>query len=286
MIKPLLVCGAVMFLASCMAEDTEGPLDKARAAVPTYQLPDFSAPFDVQLAEQYTPPDGVRTLLLDRSFAPVPGTYNICYINALQTQEGEKGIWKKAEQKGRTNLVLRDKFGKWLPDPNTRYAKEFLLDISSRRKRAAIIRVIRPWILECVADGFDAVDFDNLDSYNRSGGRLSEDDAVRFISALNSIVHEHGLPVAQKNAPGLLPRLAETRPDFAIVESCSWDKLCKTYVEAFGDRVLMIEFDGDTFDDVACPEYGRSHSIIQRDLDFLSPEKAARKRADYVFKSC
>jgi hypothetical protein len=46
--------------------------------------------FDYQIGGAHTPPSGVRVVSRDRSSAPAPGLYNICYVNAFHAQPEER----------------------------------------------------------------------------------------------------------------------------------------------------------------------------------------------------
>lgn len=52
-----------------------------------------NAKFDYQIGDPYTPLADVRVITRDRTASPVPGLFNICYINAFQTQDTEKAFW-------------------------------------------------------------------------------------------------------------------------------------------------------------------------------------------------
>lgn len=41
---------------------------------------------------------------------------------------------------------------------------EYLFDVSTPEKRAELLSIVGPWIEGCAADGFDAIEVDNLDS--------------------------------------------------------------------------------------------------------------------------
>ena len=224
-----------------------------------------------------------------------------CTRNGIggETQPNESDIWRAKGKETDLHLILRDENGNEIFDPG--YPDEFLLDISTEAKRTALAEVIRPWIAQCVADGFDAVDFDNLDTYNRPyiadrpNPLITENDAVAFVSILNVMVHSYGLAAAQKNAPDLASRKAETGADFVIVEQCSEpddpdapekSDNCRHYVDGFGDAVLMIEYDKDVFSNIACPKYGQKYSIILRDADFPQPASDATDARPDVYENC
>ena len=47
---------------------------------------------DYQLGDAYTPPSGTQIVSRDHTADPASGIYNICYINAFQTQPGENAF--------------------------------------------------------------------------------------------------------------------------------------------------------------------------------------------------
>ncbi|MGY1745432.1 endo alpha-1,4 polygalactosaminidase [Blastococcus sp. SYSU D00695] len=67
-------------------------------------------------------------------------------------------------------LLLRDGTGMPLEDPGR--PGEFLFDVSTPAQRDAVLALVGPWVDGCAADGFDAIELDDLDSWTRSGGRL------------------------------------------------------------------------------------------------------------------
>jgi hypothetical protein len=77
------------------------------------RLPPPNAAFDYQLGGAYPPPAGVTVVSRDRTEAPAPGLYAICYINGFQIQPGEEGWW----QAHHPALILRGKDGKPVVDP-------------------------------------------------------------------------------------------------------------------------------------------------------------------------
>ena len=77
--------------------------------------------------------------------------------------------------------------------------------VSTAQQREALLAIVGPWVDGCAADGFDAVEIDNLDSHTRYDG-LDEDDAVAFVSELADRAHDAGLAIADKNSAQLLDR--------------------------------------------------------------------------------
>jgi hypothetical protein len=234
------------------------------------QLPPANAPFDYQLGGAYPPPAGVVVLTRDRSDAPVAGLFNICYVNGYQIQPGEESLWE-------ADLILRDANGNPIIDPDW---NEMLLDVGTPEKRTRIAAVVGGWIRKCATDGFAAVEIDNLDSYSRSGGLLSQDDAVAFMTLLAGAAHQAQLAIAQKNSTELLARRGEMGTDFAVAEECSRYGECADYVGAYGEHVLMIEYRDADFA-AGCSAYGATHSIVRRDRYLVTPDDPA-----YVYAGC
>ena len=232
----------------------------------------MNAGFDYQLGGAYPPPKGVSIVTRDRTEAPAPGLYNICYVNGFQIQP-EEGKWWKSNH---PDLILRDKAGKPVVDPDW---DETMLAPTSPRRRAELAGVIGEWIAKCAADGFNAVEIDNLDTFTRSHGLITEDDAVAQMRLFADAAHAVGLRIAQKNAAEIVGRAAEMGTDFAVAEECNRYRECNAYTGAYGDHVLVIEYRRRDFD-TGCATYPNL-SIVLRDLD-LVPKGAQ----GYVFDTC
>jgi hypothetical protein len=246
------------------------PADGGDAQTGEIGLFPVNGSLDYQLGGAYPPPTGVTIVTRDRNDAPAAGLYNICYINGYQTQPGEEGQWE-------ADLILRDGSGDPVIDPNW---GEMLLDVSTADKRTRIAEKVGGWIEKCAADGFDAVEIDNLDTYSRSGGRITQDNAVAFMALLSGAAHASGLAIAQKNSTEILHRRVEMQTDFAVAEECSVWNECGEYVDAYGSYVLMIEYDDGDFAQ-GCSQYGATHPIVRRGLYLLTPGNQA-----YVFDGC
>lgn len=238
------------------------------AALPKGALADY------QLGGGYPPPAGVTVVVRDSTDQPAPGVFNICYVNGFQTQPGDD--WPAA-------LLVPGPDGAPLADPG--WPDEFLLELSTPENRSANLDRLLPTLRACADKGFDAVEFDNLDSYTRSEGRLDLEDAVAFATELTKAAAALGLPAGQKNTS----QLGRRGPDeigfaFAVAEECHrWDE-CAAYTGVYGrDQVLGIEYADDlrgSFDD-ACADPDRPGSLVLRDRMLSEPGSA-----DYVFKSC
>lgn len=243
------------------AASAEGPLPPGAVA-------------DYQLGGGYPPAPGVTVVVRDSTDTPAPGLFNICYVNGFQTQPGAD--WPEA-------LLLRGPDGAPLADPG--WPDEFLLDISTPDLRAANLKRLRPVLQACADKGFDAVEFDNLDSFTRSGGGLDEGDALAFAALLVKEARDLGLAAGQKNTAELA---AEGRDragfTFAVTEACHrWDE-CAAFTSVYGaGQVLGIEYADDLRGSFAetCANPDRPGSLILRDR-MLSPAGAK----GYVFGTC
>ncbi len=209
---------------------------------------------DYQLGGNAALPDDVGVVVRDRRAAPAPERYNVCYVNAFQTQPDEKAFWQ-----ARPRLLLTDADGDRVVDAAW---GEWLLDLRSAPDRRDLVRIVGRWIDRCAADGFDAVEFDNLDSFTRSRGLLTRADALTYARALVVRAHAADLAVAQKNLAGYDGRRLGF--DFAIAEECGRYRECAAYVEDYGDQVLMVEY-GDAGFARACAEFGDRVSVVRRD---------------------
>jgi len=239
---------------------------------PSVALPPANAGFDYQIGEAYAPPEGVAVVSRDRESEPAPGLYNICYVNGYQTQPGEESFWLDSNP----DLVLREADGTPVLDEDW---GEYLLDVGTEAKRAALAGIVGGWIEQCAADGFDAVEIDNLDSFSRSGGLLAEEDAVAFMALLSAVAHDAGLAVAQKNSAELLGWAAEMGTDFAVAEECNRWSECGDYQDTYGDRVFVIEYRRQDFE-AGCADFPEL-SIVLRDRDVTGPGSDT-----YVYDGC
>ena len=235
--------------------------------------PPVGAKFDYQLGGAYPVPAGVQVVSRDSTASPAAGVYNICYINAFQAQPGTENWWKT----NHPDLLLTDADGAPVIDKDW---NEQLLDVSTDAKRAALAKVEYGWIDACAAKGFQATEGDNLDSYQRSNGRLDASQAVAFATLLAQHAHADGLAVGQKNTTELLDRRQQIGFDFVVAEQCGATGECDQYATAYSGRVLDIEYDDAGFAK-ACQATKSGMSVIRRDRD-VSPASSPK----YVYKQC
>ncbi|WP_420712244.1 endo alpha-1,4 polygalactosaminidase [Streptomyces sp. NRRL S-920] len=244
-------------LAACSSDASSGSSGSGGAV----RRPPVDAAFDYQLGGAYPPPSKVRAVSRDRAAEPAPGRYNICYVNAFQVQPGKATArWWQREH---PDLILRDGQGRTVVDEDWR---EPLLDISTRAKRAALANIVGKWIGGCAEAGFDAVEPDNLDSYERSKGLLTADDAAAFARLLARRAHDEGLAIAQKNTTDLLERRRTIGFDFAVTEECARYEECPAFASAYDGRVFDIEYETKDFT-TACRSWGQKLSVTLRDRD-------------------
>jgi Glycoside-hydrolase family GH114 len=250
-----------------------GPLgtvpDGAAVAV---TLPPANAKLDYQLGGAYTPPTGVQVVSRDRTAPIAAGLYNICYVNGFQIQPGELAMWKKDHP----SLILSDAAGQPVIDKDW---NEALVDVSTPQKRTEVAAIVGAWIDGCAAAGYRAIEIDNLDSFSRSQGKLTEDNCVAAIKLFSDRAHARGLAIAQKNASELVPRKAEMGTDFAVAEECNTFNECESYRAGYGDNVFVIEYIRKDFTK-GCQQFP-GLSIILRDRNLTTPMAST-----YVYDGC
>lgn len=234
--------------------------------------------FDYQLGGGYTPPAGTAIVTRDSTDEPVTGLYNICYVNAFQTQSEDAKFWLTKHP----TLIVRDANGKPHFDPG--WPDEMILDVSTAAKRAAIATIQDKTIDLCKSKGFDAVEFDNLDSYSRSNKSFGLSANVAEAKLLVAHAHADGLAAGQKNTTELGSRGKSVIGfDFAVSEQCYKYNECAAYTKVYGAAVLDIEYTdslrGTFASDCASPSIPAM--TILRDVDLTTP-----KSKGYVYKSC
>lgn len=268
---------AVGTAVACASAAAAGVLAPAPASAASIALPPVHAGFDYQIGGAYTPPSGVGVVSRDHSASPAAGLYNICYVNAFQTQRiGDPGGPDGWDQ----DLLLKDGNGEVVIDPDW---DEAILDITTDAKRQSIANKIKAQIDECAAKGFNALELDNFDTYTRDvvKGAITDSHAQTYMRILSSYGHGKGLAVGQKNTVELAPNHAANGLDFAIAEECGdpeWNE-CSQYLSAFGNHAIFIEYT-DAGMANAC-QYGDRVSVVQRDRDVV-PEG----HSGYLRKTC
>lgn len=259
------------------ASDVVGRSTDPRSPNPVYArnfkaFPE-GATFDYQIGGAYPPAAGVRIVDRDRSQKGVSGRFNICYVNAYQAQPGELEWWKKEHP----DLLLRDKQGALVIDKEW---NEALLDISTPTKRKDLAVIVGNWFAGCGRFGHDAVEPDNLDSYTRSNGLLTQADAIDYAAGLARQAHTYKRLIGQKNASELAPQLSKAGYDFAVAEECQQYDECGAYTGAYGRKVIEIEYDAAQFA-AACTARSGKVSLLLRDRDVVP-----RGAPGYLDKTC
>jgi hypothetical protein len=232
-------------------------------------LPPAGSKFDYQIGGGYAPPEGVEVVTRDHGDEPAPDLYNICYVNAFQAQPGTEEEWG--------DLLLRDAAGNIVYDGDW---GEALLDIRTADKRTRIADKVNGWTNECADKGFQAVEPDNYDSYDRSENLLTTAQAQTYIKLLSAHAHGRGLAIAQKNTVELAGNRVANGLDFAVAEECGEWEECGDYVDAFGTAVIVIEYTEQGLS-TACAGWGDELSIVMRDVDVTTPGSG-----EYVYQTC
>ncbi|WP_239153361.1 endo alpha-1,4 polygalactosaminidase [Virgisporangium aliadipatigenens] len=214
--------------------------------------------FDYQIGGAYTPPSGTKIVSRDHTAQPAAGLYNICYVNAYQTQDFDAADWLK----NRKDLVLH-KNGN--PVGDTKW-KEYVLDITTDAKRQQLAAIFNAQIDDCKTKKFDAIEIDNLDTYSRSQGLITADHAIAYAKLLIDHAHGKGLAIGQKNSLELGTRGKQAGFDFAIAEQCGEFNECGEFTAIYGDSVIMIEYARGNFDKT-CKGFGAKVSVVLRDED-------------------
>jgi hypothetical protein len=231
------------------------------SAVPTYAgravtLPPTGSDWDYQLGGARSVPGHVGVVERDRHASPVSGKDNVCYVKGFQTQVDESRFWRRHHWR----LVLHD-HGSPVVDS---VWGEWLLDTRTGTKRRALARIVGRWTDRCAADGFDAVEYDNLDSFSRSHHLVTRTDNKRYAALLVAAAHSAGLAAAQKNwaqwdgtSVGF---------DFAVAEQCGQYRECGSYVDHYDAHVLAVEYRAKAFRRT-CRHWSDRIAVVRRDVD-------------------
>jgi hypothetical protein len=247
MMEPMRRLLLVLVLLALVAP-TGGP---AQAADPV--LPPTGTDLDYQLGGNAPLPAHVGIVVRDRAARPSKRAYSVCYVNGFQTQPHEARFWRRHR-----DLVLhRD--GKPVTDEAW---GEWVLDIRTPAKRRRLARIVGGWVAGCAADGYQAVEFDNLDSFLRSKGMISTAQTRTYAAKLVARAHAEGLAAAQKNRAGWDGRTVGF--DFAIAEECGRWRECGSYIDHYGDQVLVVEYRRRDFR-FTCRHWGRRLPVVLRD---------------------
>ncbi|SEQ28123.1 Glycoside-hydrolase family GH114 [Lentzea albida] len=270
-----VVLVSIALLAGCSGQEAAPAPTAPRAGV---ALPPSPAVLDYQLGAAYPPPAGVTLVARDSTASPAPGVHNVCYVNGFQTQPQDRELWLTR----RGHLVLKDSGGEPVIDPE--WPDELLVDTSSPSNRDELARLVGESITRCADRGFQSVEIDNLDSYSRSGDRLTAEHNLAFAALLSARAHDRGLPIGQKNSAEISRRAHdEVGFDFAVTEECHAFNECSTYTDVYGAHVMDVEYTDNlrgTFAG-ACADPATPRTTTLRDRGLVGPENP-----DHVFQHC
>ena len=262
-----ILTGAALLVGACASAGSAA----------TSPLPPANGQFDYQIGGAYTPSSTVAIVDRDRLEKPAAGKYNICYVNAFQTQPDDATWWKTNHD----DLLLKKANGKYVIDSGW---NEMLLDTSTAAKRASLASIIGVWFARCRAVGYRAVEPDNLDSWTRSTRRLTLRQNAAYAALLSARAHALGLAIAQKNDTDMLALRSTTRFDFAVTEECQAYAECAAYTRVYGRHVIEIEYSdngGRAGFAKACAARGSSISIVYRDRNLVP-----RGTRGHVYAAC
>jgi hypothetical protein len=217
-------------------------------------------PFDYQIGGAYPPPAGTGVVSRDWFDAdPLPDAYNICYVNAFQTQPDSSGVRIDETANWPRDVVLSDEDPAW--------PGEYFIDIATAGQRDQAAAHVARMVQVCAAKGFDAVEYDNLDSWTRVPNQaFDQEDAVAYATLLVGLAHQQGLAAAQKNTAELVTSgdAARIGFDFAVVESCGRYRECQVFDDFYNGALVAIEYTRADFD-AACAVLADTSAVVLRD---------------------
>jgi hypothetical protein len=239
--------------------------------------PPANGQFDYQIGGGYKPDPAVQIVDRDRTAHPAAGFYNICYINAFQSQAEDAAWWRHHHR----SLLLHDARGRLVEDPG--WPGEYVLNTATRHSRAGLARIEDRWLDRCKTKGFDAAEPDNLDSNTRSHHLLTRADNFAFAKLLIAHAHHIGLAIAQKNSAEQSRLGSGDGFDFAIAEECQVYSECGQYTKYYGDEVFEVEYTDNPrkYYTKSCAVRGDQISILLRDRD-VTPRGSKR----YHYETC
>ncbi len=245
------------------------------AAGPAIAPPPPNAGFDYQIGGHYPLPDGVTVVSRDWFASPAAAdpVYSICYVNAFQTQADEPGVDRPDERSNWPRSLILNRLG---DDP--KWGGEYLVNVSTAKKRKRAARWVAQMTDGCAEKGYEAVEYDNLDSWTRFDGTplarkvpFGKADALAFAKRIAKRAHARGLAVGQKNTADVTSGQAEKAGfDFAIAEECARYHECGRYRQVHGDEVIVIEYRRKDFNR-ACDTVGDELSVVLRDRQVRKP---------------
>ena len=205
-------------------------------------------------AEHWTPPAGTSfSIILSVAPAQVTTPAKVVDLDLFDTNAS---VVTSLKQQGKRVICYfsAGSWENWRPDkkdfpasvlgrPLDGWAGERYLDI---RNLDALGPIMQARLDLCKSKGFDAVDPDNVDSFeigNKTGFPLTRAHAIRYLRFLAREAHARGLAIGLKNATELAPQLLPVI-DFAVTEDCfaqGWCPVSKNFVDA-NKPVFAIEY--------------------------------------------
>lgn len=239
------------------------------AEAATYSPPPAHAGFDYQIGGAYTP----RPVSRWSAATTRPPPRRACTTSATSTPSRPSPAPRATGTTTcccatRTATSLRHRLGRGVPrHPHRRQAR------AHRRAGRHLDRRLR-------GQGLPGRRAGQLRQLHPRGDLLDAADAQGLIKLLAERAHADGLAIGQKNTVELAPNRKANGLDFAVAEECGeWDE-CGDYTDAFGDRVIVIEYTAKGLSK-ACAGFGDELSIVRRDLD-VSPKGSS----GYVRETC
>jgi Glycoside-hydrolase family GH114 len=262
-----------------------GGREEPAAAGGSHPPPPANATFDYQIGGDYPLPDGVTVVSRDwfSGHAAAAPVYSICYVNAFQTQPNESGVDRPDEKRNWPRRLILEELG---DDPN--WGGEYLVDVSTAKKRRRAARWVGQMIRGCDRKGYEAVEYDNLDSWTRFDGTPLADevpfgkrDALKYARLLANAAHRKDLAVGQKNTADVTRRQSRRVGfDFAIAEECARYSECGRYLRVHSSNVIEIEYRRRDFE-AGCERVGDRISVVLRDRNVSRPSSPR-----YVYDAC
>jgi hypothetical protein len=121
----------------------------------------------------------------------------------------------------------------------------------------------------CQANGFDAVEPDNMDVFEASSGfPLTRADGVDYALWLAAECHRRGMAIVQKNAASIVGSI-HTSYDGALTEDCysgGWCSNMQPYIDA-NQPVFACEYDSSVFSAACAWGVPRKYSFILKKQD-------------------
>lgn len=185
-------------------------------------IPEGMGLMEVDLAD--TPKETIRAL-------KHRGVFVLCYFSA-----GTHENWR-ADVGAVDMTALGEKLPDWEGETYWDYRDLGVRDVLTAR------------IEQAGAKGCDGIDPDNIDSFEAGSELgLSRGDAVQLFEWMAMKARVRSLKIALKNAPSLLPDVAD-KADIVVAEQCVEDDFCSAYhdIVAAGKPVLNIEYHPDYY---------------------------------------